>query len=67
MVEPAATVDDVHSCNHEDRADDGGVGEAEDLPSILVRVLLDGLHEPIQLFLIDGNLVRSAMSRRGTA
>ena len=59
MVEPAAPVDDVALLEHaEAGADDGGVREAEDLPAVFVGVLLDGLHEPVELFLVDGHLVR---------
>eukprot|EP00982_Pelagococcus_subviridis_P013119 31220-Pelagococcus_subviridis.AAC.3 len=58
VVEPAAAVDDVALLQDaETGADHGRVREAEDLPPVLVRVLLDRLHEPVELLLVHGDLV----------
>mmetsp|Transcript_13471 Transcript_13471/g.52928 ORF Transcript_13471/g.52928 Transcript_13471/m.52928 type:complete len:586 (+) Transcript_13471:1619-3376(+) len=62
VVEPAAPVDDVALLEDaEAGADDGRVREAEDLPAVLEGVLLDGLHEPVELLLVDGHLVRGVL------
>ena len=65
VVEPAAAVDDVALLEHaQARADHGRVREAENLPPVLVRVLLHGLDEPVELLLVHRHLVRGV---RGVA
>mmetsp|Transcript_104045 Transcript_104045/g.279485 ORF Transcript_104045/g.279485 Transcript_104045/m.279485 type:complete len:543 (+) Transcript_104045:119-1747(+) len=64
VVQPTAAVDNVALLEDaERRANDRGVREAEDLPTFLIRMLLDDLLEPLQLLLIDGDLVRGVLRR----
>ena len=58
VVEPAAAVDDVVLLQYAEAAAVGrGVGEDEDLPPLVGRVVLEGLLEPLALLLVDGDLV----------
>ena len=45
----------------ETRSIRGSVGENKDLPSIICRVRLDDIFEPIQLFLVNGDFVRCVL------
>ena len=62
MVEPAASVDDVVLLEHAEAAAVGrGVGEYEDLPPLVGRVVLEGLLEPLALLPVDGDLVAGVL------
>ena len=65
VVEPAAAVHDVALLEDaEAGADDGRVREAEYLPAILERVFLDRLHEPVELLVIHGDLLKIKTRRQ---
>mmetsp|Transcript_2134 Transcript_2134/g.4825 ORF Transcript_2134/g.4825 Transcript_2134/m.4825 type:complete len:282 (-) Transcript_2134:132-977(-) len=62
VVQPAASVDNVVLLkNTKSGSVRGSMGEDKDLPSFIGRVSLDDVLEPVNLFLVDGDFVRSVL------